>query len=305
MTGGMSGKKQPHIICITKNGTNPAYEGARVGARRIAEREGARLTSSWPEKPDDPEEQEMLLRHPLLQQPDAIMIAPAHPTRLDPALSAVRETGVPIVSFVSRSASLAPDCFVTSDNRALAEGIAKHLFGAINWRGNIAIIEGNPASETSNPRTRGFLAAIAQAKDISLVAQEIGFYQRDSAVQAMTGILEKRRDLDGVLVANDFMALGVIEVLKKASLDIPVVSVNAMPQAIEAMRQGDLLATSAFDAMKIACVATMATLRLLEGKPVPAEIMLPVEIVTEANCSAWSRDYEDRPLPVWEDIVGS
>ncbi|SDJ24935.1 hypothetical protein [Aliiruegeria lutimaris] len=42
-----------HIICITKNGTNPAYEGARIGARRVAEAAGYEMTSLYPERPDD------------------------------------------------------------------------------------------------------------------------------------------------------------------------------------------------------------------------------------------------------------
>lgn len=297
-------KKPRHIVCITKNGTNPAYQGARIGVRRIAERAGCRVTSLWPQTPDDPEEQAALLRAALKESPDAIMIAPADPARLDPELELARAAGLPIVSFVSRSAAIAPDCFVTSDNRALAEGIAVHLFSALNGRGRVGIIEGNPASETSAPRTEGFMAAIDGAPGITLAARGVGYYQRDQAAMATKAMLDKTRDLDGMLVANDFMALGVIDELRQAGLSIPVVSVNAMPQAIESLHNGSLLATSAFDAMKIACTATMATLRLLDGRDVPENIMLPVEIVTVRNCAPWERGYEDRPLPVWEDIVG-
>ncbi len=293
-----------HIVCITKNGTNPAYEGARIGVRRIAERAGCRVTSLWPHTPDDPDEQAALLRAALTQGPDAIMVAPADPARLDPELEHARAAGLPVVSFVSRSAAIAPDCFVTSDNRALAEGIAAHLFVALNGQGRVGIIEGNPASETSAPRTEGFISAIDRAPGITLAARGIGYYQRDRAARATDAMLAETRDLDGLLVANDFMALGVIEELKRAGLNIPVVSVNAMPQAVAALQSGDLLATSAFDAMKIACAATLATLRLLEGRDVPRNITLPVEIVTAQNCTPWERGYEDRPLPDWEDIVG-
>ena len=298
-------KLEPHILCITKNGTNPAYEGARIGVARIATNAGARVTSLWPQTPDDPEEQAALLREGLRLSPDAVMIAPADPEKLDPVLREVREAGLPIVSFVSRSAEIEPDCFVTSDNRSLAERIAEHLFGVLNGTGRVAIIEGNPASETSAPRTEGFLAAIARAPGIELAAQRIGYYQRDPAAKAMAEILEDIPDLDGVLVANDFMALGVIESLNKAGLTIPVVSVNAMPQAIKAIENGDLLATSAFDAMKIACTATLATLRLINGETIPSEIHLPVEIVTAQNCAPWGKSYEERPLPAWEDVAGS
>ena len=292
-----------HFICITKNGTNPAYEGARIGARRIAEAAGHRLTSMFPAKPDDAEQQRALLREAFAAKPDALLVAPVHPAALDAELAAFKEAKIPVVSFVSRSQKAAPDCFVTSDNRALARSIALHLFAALGDGGRIAIIEGNPDSETSAPRTEGFLAAVAATPGIEVVATRIGYYQREPAARAMTGILDSAGDLDGVLVANDFMALGVIDVLRAAGSRARVVSVNAMPEAIAALKSGELLATSAFDAMKIACAATMAALRLTDGEAVPRNIELPVEIVTAENCAAWDKGYEERPLPSWEDVV--
>ncbi len=294
-----------HFICITKNGTNPAYEGARIGARRIAEQAGCRLTAMFPEKPDDIEQQRALLRESLAARPDALLVAPVHPTALDDELAAFKAAGTPVVSFVSRSQGVEPDCFVTSDNRALARAIARHLFAALGNKGRIAIIEGNPDSETSQPRTDGFHDALAGAPGIELVATGIGYYQRDPAARAMTEILDGQGDLDGVLVANDFMALGVIDVLRAAGSRAAVVSVNAMPEAIAALKSGDLLATSAFDAMKIACAATLAALRLVKGEAVPAYIELPVEIVTAENCAAWEKGYEERPLPSWEEAVAA
>ncbi len=301
----MSGlPKRNHLVCITKNGTNPAYEGARVGARRIAESAGYSLTSLFPATPDDPVEQEALIAQAMAESPSALLIAPAHPTRLEPAIAEVQSAGVPVISFVSRTQNLEPECFVTSDNFSLAKGIAAHLFEAIGGTGRVAIIEGNPDSETSAPRTEGFLYAIAQEPGIELIATETGFYQRDPAALAMTQILEREPHLDGVLVANDFMALGVINSLRAAERSAAVVSVNAMPEAIGALKSGALLATSAFDAMKIACAATLAAIRIVEGEPVPRFIELPVEIVTAENCAAWDKAYEDRPLLKWRDLFG-
>lgn len=296
---------QKHFICVTKNGTNPAYEGARIGARRVAEAAGCRLTSMFPEKPDDIEQQKVLLKEAFAARPDALLVAPVHPTALDDELASFKAAQIPVVSFVSRSQGVEPDCFVTSDNRALARAIARHLFAALGNSGRVAIIEGNPDSETSQPRTDGFHDAIAGAPGIELVASSTGYYQRDPAAQAMAGILDDQGDLDGVLVANDFMALGVIEVLRAAGSRAAVVSVNAMPEAIAALKSGDLLATSAFDAMKIACTATMAALRLVKGQAVPAYIELPVEIVTAQNCAAWEKGYEERPLPPWQEVAAA
>ena len=76
------------------------------------------------------------------------------------------------------------------------------------------------------------------------------------------------------------------------------------PQAIAAIKQGELLATVDFDAMKMSCIATEATIRHLRGEAVPAEILLPVEVVDASNFHPWDRPLEARDCPRWEEVVG-
>jgi ribose transport system substrate-binding protein len=109
--------------------------------------------------------------------------------------------------------------------------------------------------------------------------------------------------IDGVLAANDFSALGAIEAMRESGRTIPIVGVNATPEGVRAIKGGDLLASSAFDAMKMTCLATEAAVRMLKGEKVPAEVMLPVEVVDRTNCQAWDRPYEQRPLPDWDAHV--
>jgi ribose transport system substrate-binding protein len=78
--------------------------------------------------------------------------------------------------------------------------------------------------------------------------------------------------------------------------------VNALPDAIAAIKAGALLATVDFDAMKIACIATEAAIRHLRGERVPEEIILPVQIVDRANCAAWDKPLEERECPRWDDV---
>lgn len=298
----MIGETSLLVACISKNGTNPAYEGARVGIRRIAHSLGHEVISGWPATPDDPDEQSELILKAIAQKPNGLLVAPAHPERTDAALAKAVAAGIPVVSFVSRSAAIEPACFVTSDNYLLARAIGEFLIAHIGGKGRVAVIEGNPNSETSAPRTRGFLDIIAEAPGIELAAIAIGDYQREPARQAMAEIAAAHPDLAGVMVANDFMALGAIEALKAAGMSVPVVSVNAMPQAIDALKSGDLLATAAFDAMKIASTAMLALERIFQGQKVPKTIVLPVDIVTADNCANWDCGYEERPLPNWREV---
>jgi ribose transport system substrate-binding protein len=109
--------------------------------------------------------------------------------------------------------------------------------------------------------------------------------------------------LDGILSANDVMSLGIIETLQAAGRSISVIGINALPEAIAAIRNGTLLATVDFDAMKMSCIATEAAIRHLKGEKVPPEIDLPVQVVDAANYRPWDRPLEERACPRWEDVV--
>ena len=293
------------LFCITKNRTNPAYDGARGGVVRMAGKLGCEAVNLVPDTPDDPDEQNALLLEALAARPDVIMIAVAHPTALNPTLEKVRDASIPLIFFVSEPEGFQGRTFVTSDNKALAMGIADYLIRSIGGRGRLVVMEGSTNSPTTLPRTEGFLETAGKYPEIDIVARRIGNYQKDDAAREMAAVLQEHKQIDGVLAANDFMAVGVIEALEQANRSVPVVGVNAVPDAIKAIKAGRLLASAAYDAMKMACIATQAAVRVLDGLPVPPEIELPVDIVDISNCDVWDLPYEERPLPDWEETVGA
>jgi ribose transport system substrate-binding protein len=126
-----------------------------------------------------------------------------------------------------------------------------------------------------------------------------GDFQFDGGKAAMAALLQAQARIDGVLAANDVMALGAVEVMRRHRRLSPIVAVNATPDGARAINDGELLASAAFDAMQMACLALEAAVRLLSGKAVPRKLMLPVEIVDRSNCAGWDRAYEDRSLPDW------
>jgi ABC-type sugar transport system substrate-binding protein len=291
------------LAMFTKNKMNPAYVGARLGADRIAASHGCTVTHYVPDKPDDVEEQHQLLKAALIERPDAVLIAPAHATALNGTLRRVQADGIPVLCFVSRPEEIACKCFVGSDDRGLARGIADYLFDRLPGGGSIVTLEGNPNSTTAAPRSAGFRDAAGARGNIRIVNSRTGYFLRDGGHAGMAELLAAEPHIDGVLAANDFMALGALDAMRKAGRMSPIVGVNATPEGVEAIKSGDMLASASFDAMKIACVGVEAAIRLLCGEKVPAEILLPVEVVDRVNCSAWDLPYAQRPLPQWANGI--
>lgn len=298
-------RRNYRLVAITKNKLNPAYTGARLGADRVAARLGCTLTHRVPDQPDDIDQQRGLIEAALADRPDAILLAPAHATALNDTLQRVVAAGIPLLCFVSRPEGAACTAYIGSDDRALARGIAERLFADLPQGGDVVILEGHPNAISTAPRTAGFRDAAERRSDIRVKHTRTGYFQRAEGKAAMAELLACEPRIDGVLAANDAMAIGALDAMRESGRHIPMVGVNATPEGVQAIKAGDLVGTAAFDAMKMACLSVQAAVRVLSGQPVPAEIMLPVEIVDRRNCAAWDRDYAERPLPEWDAYVHS
>jgi ribose transport system substrate-binding protein len=297
------GARGARLAVFTKNRKNPAYVGARLGADRAAARHGCVVTHCVPDKPDDVNEQHALLEAAYAERPDALLIAPAHATALNGTLRRMQADGIPILCFVSRPEEIACTCFVGSDDRALARGIADYLFDRLERGGNVVTLEGHPDAITTAPRAAGFRDAARARGNIRIVDSRPGYFLRDGGHAGMAELLAAQPRIDGVLAANDFMALGALDAMRETGRKIPIVGVNATPEGVQAIKAGDMLASASFDAMKMACLGLEAAVRVLCGEQVPAEILLPVEVVDRTNCAAWDLSYAQRPLPEWAAYV--
>lgn len=293
----------PTIAVFTKNHTNPAYTAARLGAERTAARMGGQVKHFVPQKPDDVAEQIALVEAALTERPDAFVFAPVHDTAMNESVRKINEAGIPLFNIINRLTQGERACFVGSNDYQIGRDIAAHLLTRIGGQGNVVILEGVPASTSSIDRTRGFRDSVARFPGIRIAAVRTADFRRDTARRVMREIAAEIPRIDGVLSANDSMSLGAIEALEEIGRPAPVIGVNALPEAITAIKAGRLLATVSFESLKISCIATEAALRHLRGEQVPPEIELPVTIVDASNCAPWDRPLEERECPRWEDVV--
>jgi ribose transport system substrate-binding protein len=293
-----------HTIAVfTKNLTNPAYAAARLGADRSAKQFGAHAVHYVPNKPDDVDEQIALIDAALAQRPDAVVLVPVHPTAINGAIQKIVAAGVPLIGYLNRYTETGPIAYIGSDDYPLALRIAIFLCEHLERRGELVIVEGPAESVTNIERVRGFRDGLGRFPMVRVATSICGDYQRDTAKRAGARLLKSGLPFVGVLAANDVMALGMIDALEEAGQKSAVVGVNAIPEAITAIKEGKLLATIDFDAMNMAALATEAAIRHLRGETLPREIKLPVQIVSAKNYTRWDKPFEERPLVSWTDVV--
>lgn len=299
----MTARGTPVIAVFTKNRTNPAYTAARLGADRTGARLGARIVHYVPRRPDNVEDQVALVEQAIAGRPDAAVFVPVHVAQMSESVRKLNVARIPTVNYLNKLDRGEFVAYVGSDDHRLARDIAAYLFRHIGGKGDVAILSGMPGAVTGSERLRGFRNAAAEWPGIRVVAERAGDYHQETARRVTAELLAGLPRVDGILCANDVMALGAIEALEAKGRRVPLVGVNAIPEAIAAIKSGKLLATVDFDAMHISSIATEAAIRHLRGERVPAEIILSVRIVDAANYQPWDRPFEERECPRWEDVV--
>lgn len=287
------------IAVFTKNRVNLAYGAARIGAERAAARFGASVAHYVPDIADDAVQQAELLERALREKPDAMVVTPVHPTKLAVALARIREAGVPMVGFISQLNDPPWLSFVGSDDRKLATELASTVFRMLAGNGEIVIIEGSFDSQTSIDRSLGFKDAVSAFPGIRIAAECNGRYDFNIAKQEMEVVLRRIPHFDAVIAANDVMALGALSAMEKAGRTALVAGVNAIPDAVSAVRSGAMVATADYSAMNLAAIAVECAIRHLRGESVPREVVLPVQIVDRDNVALWEGSYESRPQLDW------
>jgi DNA-binding LacI/PurR family transcriptional regulator len=153
----------------------------------------------------------------LLQyQVDGCLIASAELSSRAAAVCAAR--GVPIV-MVNRVARLHASA-VTCDNFSGGQEVADFLMAGGHRR--FGIVLGTEGASTSDDRDAGYSAGLAaQGAEVSLRIPGGSTYDGGYAAGRRIGVLGRQERPDAVFAVNDIMAMGLMDGLRQAGLDVP------------------------------------------------------------------------------------
>ena len=81
--------------------------------------------------------------------------------------------------------------------------------------GKVVILEGNPEADNAVQRKLGFMDSVNEGK-LQLLDSKTAHWETEEANTLMTNFLTQYHDIQGVMAANDSMALGVVKALDAA-----------------------------------------------------------------------------------------
>jgi len=141
-------------------------------------------------------------------------------------------------------------------------------------------------------------AAVQRSKDVhdvigmdmcnfmTLIDEQTANWSRDEAQSLMTNWLSAAEDFDFVIANNDEMAIGAIQAMKAAGIDMDVVEVggvDATQDALVAMQSGELDVTVFQDAFGQGSGSVDTAIALSNGDKVDSKVYIPFKLVTPEN----------------------
>ncbi len=241
----------PKVGLVMKSLANEFFKDMQEGAVAYARKRGGfELIPVGIQSETDIDGQIAAVENLLTRGVDAIVIAPADSRALLPPVARAMKNGVKVInidvafdpeSMKKRGVDIA---FVGPDNRAGARMSGDVLAQALGKGGKVVIVEGNPGAENATQRKLGFQDAIT-AGGLALVESRTAHWETEEANSVFTDMLTAHPDIQGVMAANDSMALGVIKAIEARGKKgvIKVVSFDDISAVKPLLDDGELLAT--------------------------------------------------------------
>jgi inositol transport system substrate-binding protein len=222
---------------------------------------------------------------------DAIIMNPCEVEASSPAVTKALAAHIPIIN-VNSATSAKPTAFVGSDDvesgRIAMNYIAKRLGG----KGNVVMMHGYMGQAAQIQREQGAREVLKQYPGLKLIAHQTGEWDRAKSMALMENWIQSYgAEINAVFAQNDEMGMGAVKALTSAGLKdkVVVVSIDAIPDALQAVKNGTLDATVFQNAEQQGAKAIETAINIAKGKAYEKETLIPFELVTKANLAKYMK----------------
>lgn len=221
----------------------------------------------------------------IAQRVDAIVLNPCEVEASSPAVDKALAAGIPIVNVNSETRS-APTAFIGSHDEESARIAMEYVARRLNGRGGVVMMHGFMGQAAQLKRDQGAREILAKNLGLKLLADQTAEWDRAKAMSLMENWLQSYGDKIGAVFAqNDEMGMGALIALEQAKKkrNVIVASVDAISDALQAVKDGRLDATVFQDAGGQGRTAIETALKIVRKQPYEKQLYIPFQLVTREN----------------------
>ncbi len=179
-----------------------------------------------------------LIARAIESEADAILLDPADYRASHLNIELAARVGVPV--FVVNQ-SIDHDDLVqrqyVADNVACARISAEKFAELMHYKGRYIRLDGATIDSNAEKRRRGFQEVMDKYPDIELVGVVLGNWSRERSFTEVRRLIDGGLKFDGILAANDEMALGAYSAIRSESdaHDIVIAGFDGSPEAVKSI----------------------------------------------------------------------
>jgi D-allose transport system substrate-binding protein len=289
-------KRQYRIGVLLKTFVNDYFIDLRNGFQDAANKYGVTVDFFASPGENDLLIQKQIMDDMLARKYDLICVNPITPTNLLEPCAKATKMGIPLINtndaFISKESQqkfkIKIASFISTDWNSQLRWHVKYLADKLGPSGGEVLeIMGFHGSTAAIWRHEGFIDEMKKYPQLKLIATLPGDWDRKKSMDITADVIQAHPNLKAISASNDNMALGAIQALKNAGKleQVAVLGCDAIPDAIMAIKSGELDGTVAFMQYENGYVSIEAAILYLEGlkSKIPATVFASQELWTAAN----------------------
>jgi erythritol transport system substrate-binding protein len=279
------------IAVITPSNDNPFFKAEADAA--VAKAEELGYETSAASHDDDPNKQSDLIDSAISSGAKAIILDNAGAdASIGPVRKAV-DAGIPVflIDREINETGLASAQIVANNSQG-ASLVGQAFVEAMGGAGTYVELTGKESDTNAGVRSQAYASVISQYPDMVQVAQETANWDQQEAFSKTETILQSNPDVKGIIAGNDTMALGAVAAVEAAGLagKVIVAGFDGSPDAVQAIKDGKLLATGLQPAVQIAEMAVEQADELIRTGETsqPEKQSIDCVLITAENADGYS-----------------
>ena len=260
---------------------NPFFVDLKDGAEAMAEEMGVEILTV--DAQDDAASQLSSVEDLLIKQIDALIVNPVDGNAVVSAITAANDAGVPVITVDRGAEGGDVVSHIASDNVAGGEMAGDFIAEQLGEEAKVVELQGIPGTSAARDRGKGFNQAMDKYPGMEVIARQPAGFDRAEGMTVMENILQGNQNIDAVFAHNDNMALGAMEAIAAAgrSDEIMIVGFDAIDDAREAVKEGEMAATVAQKPGLMGEMAVETAIKVVNGEEVAEYTPVPLELITE------------------------
>jgi erythritol transport system substrate-binding protein len=244
------------IAIITPAPENPFFKAEADAAKAEAEKLGYETLVASHD--DDPNKQSELIDSAISQNAKAIILDNAGADASIGPVQKATDAGIPVF-LIDREINQTgiAKAQIVANNAQGAAAVAEEFVAALPDGGNYIELTGKESDTNAGVRSEAFASVISQYPELKQVAKETANWDQAEAFSKVETLLQRDDDVQGIIAGNDTMALGAVAAVEAAGLSdkIKIAGFDGSPDAVDAIKDGKLVATGLQPAVLISQLA--------------------------------------------------